>query len=224
MLVHRAVVTPSSERPRGPRFRPFGRPLALHQFLKIDPLPLRLRQQSRTCLCPKVANDDTSKVCSQTSNAEIRLSASSPNEHGEDDDGTEQVVDEEKDGVDLRRVRLRLLIGARYARRDAHDVDPALERDNLKEYEQGCVERIKGERCRRGRIRPHARDGECKGGATVAIGHNIVIVLVDAGRQARHVRVVARICQARKDVQAPHGVGDHVEHGEEGCIENTQDT
>ena len=36
--------------------------------------------------------------------------------------------------------------------------------------------------------------------------------------------VATRVCQAREAVQAPHGVGDRVEHGEESCIEHTQDT
>jgi hypothetical protein len=36
--------------------------------------------------------------------------------------------------------------------------------------------------------------------------------------------VATHVCQTRETVQAPHGVGDHVEHGEESCIEHTQNT
>ena len=59
MLVDRAVEAPSPEHPCGWRLWPFRRPLAPEQLLEVDPLPLRLREQSRTRLCAKVPNDDT---------------------------------------------------------------------------------------------------------------------------------------------------------------------
>jgi hypothetical protein len=59
VLIDRAVEAPSSEPPRGPRLWPFRRPLAPEQLLEVNPLPLRLREQSRARLRAKVPNDDT---------------------------------------------------------------------------------------------------------------------------------------------------------------------
>jgi hypothetical protein len=60
-----------------------------------------------------------------------------------------------------------------------------------KSVSNGRVERIKRELCRRDSIHPYMRggpEGECKGGVTIADGHDVVLVLVDAVGQARHVR------------------------------------
>jgi hypothetical protein len=59
MLVDRAVEAPSPKPPHGPCLWPLRRPLAPEQLLKVDPLPLWLRQQSSARLGPKVPNDDT---------------------------------------------------------------------------------------------------------------------------------------------------------------------
>lgn len=59
MLVDRAVEAPSPKHPCGWRIWPFRWPLAPEQLLEVDPLPLRLREQSRPRLCAKVPNDDT---------------------------------------------------------------------------------------------------------------------------------------------------------------------
>jgi hypothetical protein len=60
VLVYRAIEAPSPKPPRWPRFRPFRRPLALDQFLEVDPLPLGLREQGGSRLRTEVPNDDTS--------------------------------------------------------------------------------------------------------------------------------------------------------------------
>ena len=59
MLVDRAVEAPSLEPPPGPYLWPLRRPLAPEQLLEVDPLPLRLRQQSSARLGAEVPNDDT---------------------------------------------------------------------------------------------------------------------------------------------------------------------
>ncbi len=126
----------------------------------------------------------------------------SPNEERENDDAAKQVINDEKYGVDLRRVGLWLQIRTR----DASD---------------DCV---KGE-CRRWRrVGPHARNGERQSGVTGVARHDAILVLVNAVRHARCVVVVARIRQARKDVKTPYGVRDHVEHGQHGRVEDTRDS
>jgi hypothetical protein len=60
MFVDRAVEAPSPESLCGSRLWPFRRPLAPEQLLEVDPLPLRLREQSGARLSAKVPNDDTS--------------------------------------------------------------------------------------------------------------------------------------------------------------------
>ena len=153
MLVDGTVEAPSSEILFGPLSRPLRRPLAPDQLLEVDPLLLRLRQQSSACLGTKVPNDDTEKKRGQSAqlykkkNAHIKANnewecGDSPDEERENDNGTEQVVDEEKNGVDERRVGLRLLVKARDARHGVHDVNPSFERDNLKEDEKRRVERV----------------------------------------------------------------------------------
>jgi hypothetical protein len=140
MLVDRAVKAPSPEPPPGPYLRPLRRPLAPEQLLKVDPFPLRLRQQGSARLGTEVPNDDTGlkreRLFISEEKARGERQRTSPDEHRENDNTTEQVVDDEKDCVDLGCVGLRLLVGSCDARHDAHDVDPPLERDDLKEDEQ----------------------------------------------------------------------------------------
>ena len=61
MLVNRTIVAPLPDAPGRSFLRTLGRPLPLDEFLEIDPLTLRLRQQGRTGLRGEVADDDTRK-------------------------------------------------------------------------------------------------------------------------------------------------------------------
>jgi hypothetical protein len=107
VLIHFTIIAPSPEPGRGPYSRPLGWPLTPEQFLKVGPFPLCQCKQSSDRLCPEVPDDDTKfrnkKWRSQVDEyVSAMRKGDSPNEEREDDDDTKHVINDEKNGVDLR--------------------------------------------------------------------------------------------------------------------------
>ena len=140
----------------------------------------------------------------------MRRRGSVPNEEGENNNSSKQVVDQEEDGVAQRSVRLRLLVLARAASSYRHDVTPALKRGDLEEDEQGLPETVEGELRRRPRIVPDSGDEVVER----TVGERICRVLADTFIDTAHVAVIAFVEDASKYVQTPHGIGDHIQDGE----------
>ncbi len=61
MLVDSTVITPLPDAPRRPLLGTLRRSLSLDELLQVNPLSLRLREESRTRLRREVTDDDTGK-------------------------------------------------------------------------------------------------------------------------------------------------------------------
>lgn len=127
MLVDSTVEAPRTDKSRRFLFGSLGGLLAFEQLLKINPLPLWGRQEGRTGLGTEVPDDDTGRTINGRSYDNTAEKANQPDEESQDDDSSHEIVNQEKDGVDLGCICLRLLPLPRDTGSDSHDVGPSFQ-------------------------------------------------------------------------------------------------
>jgi hypothetical protein len=182
VLVYSAIVAPCSKRTLWPSLRTPRGPLTHQQLVEVEPLPLFGRKQRQAVAPQKVLDDDRE-------------------EERQDEDATDEVVEHEEEGVELRRVLLWLLVLADNGHAGLHHVDPSFERNDLEQNQQRLAERVE---CPHLRVLPDAGREEIR-------LHRRGRVLSYALQFVGYRRVVAAIQKTREDVQTPHGVWDNVE-------------
>lgn len=103
----------------------FGGSLSADETTEIDPLALLSRKEGRSRATRKVLNN----LFRRSASATVRKvsCAYDRDEEGEDKDGTEEIVHDEEERVELRCVLSRLEVLARDPHGALHHCDPSLE-------------------------------------------------------------------------------------------------